>query len=175
MYFQEDINFSFGSIYESDPLKFEKALVIFKTKDDMVEAYWDKIGFSFDKNFSQENILFLENYVWISNIEAIAAEDIKKENLTTKTPSECLSFCNLNNESFILIPKNNLSCIKLKLWDMSYIFENEINVTNFTSLSLKTKIIVKLFSMKDLAKLNKLKEYFPKHSELEISYTPTIK
>ena len=29
--------------------------------------------------------------------------------------------------------------------------------------------------MKDLAELNKLKEYFPVHSELKISYFPTIK
>ena len=57
---------------------------------------------------------------------------------------------------------------------MSYIFENEINVANFKSLSLRTKIIIQLFSMNDFAELNKLKEYFPEYSELEISYTSTI-
>ena len=58
---------------------------------------------------------------------------------------------------------------------MSNIFENEINVRKFKYISLKTKITIKLSSMNDLAVLNKLKEYFPEHSELAISYEPTIK
>ena len=155
----------------SDPLIFEKTLVLFKTKDDMNKAYWDKIGVIFGEDLSQENILFLENYVWISNFQEIHVENVKKVNLTTEISLEGLSLSDLNNESCILIPKNSLSSIKLKLGDMSYIFENEINVRNFKSLSLKTKIIIKLRSMKDLAELNELKEYFPEHSELEISYT----
>ena len=81
----------------------------------------------------------------------------------------------LNNESCILIPRNNLSCIQLDLIDFANIFENIINVANFKSLSFKTKIIIQLSSMNDLAELNKLKEYFPEHSELKISYHPTIK
>ena len=81
----------------------------------------------------------------------------------------------LNNESCILIPKNNLSCIRLKLIRISNTLKNKINVINFKSLSLMTKIIIKISLMKDLAELNELKEYFPEHSELEISYTPTIK
>ena len=81
----------------------------------------------------------------------------------------------LKNESCILIPRNNLSCFKLKLGDISYIFENETNGANFKALSSKTKIIIKLSSMRDLAELNKLKEYLPEHIELEISYTHTIK
>ena len=58
---------------------------------------------------------------------------------------------------------------------MSYIFKNKINVANFKSLSLKTIIIIEICSMDDLAKLNKLKEYFPVNSELAINYTYTIK
>ena len=81
----------------------------------------------------------------------------------------------LKNESCILIPRNNLPCIELNLKDISNIFENEINTTNFKSLSLKTKIIVKLSSMDDLVELNKLKEYFPEHSELAINDFGTIK
>ena len=57
---------------------------------------------------------------------------------------------------------------------MSYIFENEMNVANFKTLSLKTKIIVKLFTMDDIAEFNKLKEYFPEHSELAIDFSYTI-
>ena len=107
----------------------------------------------------------------------MAVENLKKENLTTKIQLEGLSLGNLKKESYILIPRNNLSCIALELRRMLSIFENEINVTHFKSYSSKTKIIIiiKLSSMKDLAELNKLKEYFPVHSELEISYTPTIK
>ena len=141
----------------------------------MVKAHWDKIGFTFEQDLSQENLLFLENYVWISNFEGMAVENLKKENLTTKIQLEGLYLGNLKKESYILIPRNNLSCIALELRRMLSIFENEINVTHFKSYSSKTKIIIKLSSMKDLAELNKLKEYFPVHSELEISYTPTIK
>ena len=173
MHLREDINVSFGWLIIRDPLKFEKTLVIFKTKDDIIKAYWDKISFTFEKDLSQENILFLENYVWIYNIKKIHAENFKKENVTIKTPFESLSLDDLKNESYILIPRNNLSCIKLDFGELSYIFENKINGTNFKSLSLKTKIIITLFSMDDLAELNKLKEYFPEHSELEISYSPT--
>ena len=79
----------------------------------------------------------------------------------------------LNNESCALILRNNLSCIKLDLGDISDIFENEINVANFKSLSLKTKIIIKLSSINDLAELNELKEHFPEHSELTINYSYT--
>ena len=173
MRLREDINVSFGDVDESDPLKFEKTLVLVKTKDDMVKAYWDKIGFTFEENLSQENLLFLENYVWISNFERIKVENFKKENLTAKTPLEDLSFGYLKVEDCILIPRNNLSCIKLNLRDISNIVENEINEIIFKSLSLKTKIIVKLFSMDDLDELNKLKKYFPEHSELEINYSDT--
>ena len=141
----------------------------------MVKAYWDKISFTFKKNLNQENILFLENYVWISNLKTIKVENFKKENLTTKIPLEGLSLDVLKNESSILIPRNNLSCIQLKLRDIFSTFENEINVTNFKSFSSKTKIIIQVFSINDLAELNKLKEYFPEHSELVISYTYTIK
>ena len=81
----------------------------------------------------------------------------------------------LKNESSILIPRNNLSYIELVPRDISNIFENEINATNFKSLSLKTKIVIKLRSMEDLAELNKLKDYFPEHSELAIDYYDTIK
>ena len=81
----------------------------------------------------------------------------------------------LKNESCILIPKNNLSCIRLRLKDISNIFENEINVANFKSLSSKTKIIIELSSVNSLAELNKLKEYFSNNSELEIKFSPTIK
>ena len=140
----------------------------------MVKAYWDKIGCNFKENSSQENILFLENYVWISNLERIAIEKFKKDNLSAKIPLEGLSLSDLKVEDCILIPRNNLSCLKLNLSDMSYIFENEINVTNFKSLSLKTRIIIKLSSMDDFAQLIKLKEYFPEHSELEIDYSHTI-
>ena len=174
MHLSEDINVSFGEVSETDPLIFEKLLVTFKTKEDMVKAYWDKIAFTFVKDLNQENILFLENYVWIFNIERIAIENFKKENLDTKTPLECLSLGNLNNESCILISRNNLSWIKLKWRNIFNIFKNEINVINFKSLSLKTKIVIELSSMKNLAELNKLKEYFPEHSELAISYFDTI-
>ena len=78
-----------------------------------------------------------------------------KENLTTKTPLEGLLLSDLKNESCILIPRNNLSCIKLSLGDISSIFENEINVTNFKSLPLKTKIVIRLSSMDDLSELKK--------------------
>ena len=81
----------------------------------------------------------------------------------------------LDNESCILIPKNNLSYIKLFLRDISYILENEFNVVNFKSLSLKAKIIIEISSMDDLTEINKLKEYFPERSELTISYSDTIK
>ena len=175
LHLREDINVSFGSVSELTPLKFEKTVVLFKTKDDIVKAYWDKIGFTFEKNSSQEKILFLENYVWVSNLEAINVENVEKENLTTKTSLEGLSLGDLKNESSILIPRNNLSYIELVPKDISNIFENEINATNFKSLSSKTKIIIKLYSMKYLAELSKLKEYFPEHSELKISYFPTIK
>ena len=141
----------------------------------MIKAYWDKIGFTFKKNLSQENILFVENYTWIFNFEEIHVENLKKENLTTKTPLEGLSLADLKTESCILIPRNNLSYIKLVPRDISNLFENEINVTNFKSLLLKTKIILKLSSMEDLVELSKLKEYFPEHSELEINYSDTIK
>ena len=137
----------------------------------MVKAYWDKIRFSFDKNFSPEDILFLENYVWISKIDKIHVENLKKENSITKAPLEGLSLSDYKNESCILIPRKNLPCIRLNLRDISCIFENEINATNFKSLSLKTKIVIRLSSMDDLAELNKLKEYFPEHSELAIDYT----
>ena len=175
MHLREDINVSFGKVDEYDSLELEKTLVIFKIKDDIIKTYWDKIGFRFVNDLNQENILFLENYVWISNIREINIENLKRENLTTETPLEGLSLSDLNNESCILIPRNNLSCIELKLRRVSNIFENEINVTNFKSLSSKTKIIIKLYSMKDLAELNKLKEYFPEHSELKISNLITIK
>ena len=91
------------------------------------------------------------------------------------TPLEGLSLDDLKNECCILIPRNSLSCIKLNLGDISYIFENEINVTNFKSLSLKTKIIIKLSSMNDFAELNKIKDYFPEHSELSINFSDTNK
>ena len=175
LHLREDINVSFGSVSLNDPLKFEKTLVIFKIKDDVIKAHWDKIGGTFGEDLSQESILFLENYVWISNIKVIVIviENLKKENLITKTPLEGLSLSDLKFENCILIPRNNLSCIRLNLRDISSIFENEINITNFKFLSLNTKIVIKLGSMKDLAELNKLKEYFPVHSELEISYSPT--
>ena len=140
----------------------------------MIEAYWDNIGFTFKKNLNQENILFLENYIWIFNYERIEVENLKKENSTAKILLEGLSLGELNNESCILIPRNNLSRIKWNFKNMSNIFENEINVTNFKSLSLNTKIIIQLSSMEGLAELNKLKDYFPEHSELEVSYSPTI-
>ena len=137
----------------------------------MVKAYWFKIGFTFNRNLSRENILFLENYVWISNLYKISIENFKKENLISKTPLEGLSLSDLKVEDCILIPRNNLSCISLNLRNISNIFENKINVTFFKSLLLKTKIIIKLCSMKDIVKLNELKEFFPEHSELEIRYT----
>ena len=139
----------------------------------MIKAYWDEIGFSFDENSSQENILFLDNYIWISNFKEMYARNLKKENLTTKIALEGLSLDDLNNESCILIPKNSLSGIQLDLRDTSSIFANEISVKNFKSLSSKTKIIIELSSMDDLAKLNKIKEYFPEHSELKIGFPDT--
>ena len=81
----------------------------------------------------------------------------------------------LKYEWCILIPRNNLSCIKLNIRELSFIFENEINVTNFKSFLSKSKIIIQLSSMDDLAELNKLKEYFPEHSELTIDFPDTIK
>ena len=141
----------------------------------MVKAYWDKIWLAFENDLSQENILFLENYIWISNIKTIDVENLKKENLTTKTPFEDLSLDDLKKESCILIPRNNLSCIKWNFENISNTLENGINVANFKSLSLKTKIIIEVSSMNDLAELNKLKECFPDHSELKISYSDTIK
>ena len=113
--------------------------------------------------------------MWISYIEEIHVENLKRENLITETPLEGLSLSDLKVGDCILIPKNNLSCIRLRLKDISNIFENEINVTNFKSLSSKIKIIFRLYTMDELAELNKLKEYFPVHSELKISYFPTIK
>ena len=79
----------------------------------------------------------------------------------------------LKVDDCILIPKNNLSYIKLNLKNFANILENEINIANFKSLSLKTKIIIEICSMEDLAELNKLKEYFPEHSELEIDFSDT--
>ena len=174
MHLREDINVSFGRVDFLNPLQLEKTLVIFKTKDDIIKAYWDKIGVYFKTKLSQKNILFLENYVWITNVENISVENLKKENIATKTPIEDLLLFVLKNESCILIPRNNLSCVKLILKDISYIFENEINVRNFKSFSSKTKIIIQISPMKDFAELNKLKEYFPEHSELEICYAPSI-
>ena len=173
MNLRKDINVSFGHVYETDPLIFEKTVVLFKTKDDIIKVYWDKIGFIFEKDLSQENILFLENYIWISNLERIAIDNFKKENLATMTPLEGLSLSDLDNESCILIPRNNLSCIKLNWENISNIFENEINTTNCKSLSSKIKIVIKLFSMNDLAELNKIKEFFPEHSELTIDFPDT--
>ena len=152
----------------------KKTLVIFKTNDDIIKTYWDKIGFRFEEDLNQENILFLENYVWISNIKEIHVENLKRENLTTKIPLEDHSLGDLEIESCILIPRNNLSFIMLNWRNISSIVENEINVINFKSLSLKTKIVITLFSMDHLAKLNKLKEYFPEHSELAIDFSYTI-
>ena len=134
-----------------------------------------KSGVTFKEDLSQENILFLENYVWISNIDEIHVENLKKENLTSKTQLEGLSLGYLKNESCILIPKNKLSYINLNLINIFNIFGNEINVRNFKSLSLKTKIIIELSSMDDLSELNKLKEYFPDHSELTIDFSDTNK
>ena len=139
----------------------------------MVKAYWDKIGCYLKENERQENVLFLEDYLWISNLISINVKKFKKENVDTKTPLECLSLGDLKNKNYILFPRNNLSSIKLNLRDMSCIFKNKINVTNFKSLSLKTKIDIKLFSMNDLTELNKLKEYIPEHSELAIEYSHT--
>ena len=175
MHLREDVNVSFGRVKETDPLKFEETLVIFKTKDDIIKAYWDNIGFTFKEKLSQENILFLENYVWIYNFKETAVKNLKKETLTSKIVLEGFSLGDLDNESCILIPKNNLSYIKLFLRDISYILENEFNVVNFKSLLLKTKIIIEISSMDDLTEINKLKECFPEHSELTISYSDTIK
>ena len=80
LHLRDDINVSVSYIHESVPLIFEKTLVIFKIKGDMVKAHWDKIGVTFKDKLSQENILFLENYVKISNLETIKAENLKKEN-----------------------------------------------------------------------------------------------
>ena len=44
LYLRKDINVSFGNVSETNPLIFEKTVVLFKTKDGMVKAYWDKIG-----------------------------------------------------------------------------------------------------------------------------------
>ena len=63
MHLREDINVSFGYVNEYDSLKLEKTLALFKIKDDMIKAYWDKIGVTFEKDLSQEKILFLENYI----------------------------------------------------------------------------------------------------------------
>ena len=71
----------------------------------MIKAYWDEIGFTFEEDLNQENILFLENYVWISNIKEIYVENFKKENLTTKIPLEFLTLGDLKIENCILIPK----------------------------------------------------------------------
>ena len=81
----------------------------------------------------------------------------------------------LNSENCILIPRNNLSYIKWNFKNIFNIFENEINLINFKSLSLKTKIVIELSSIDELAELSKLKEYFPVHSELKINYSGTIK
>ena len=134
----------------------------------MIKAYCDKIEFFVEEDLSKENILFRENYVWVSNIEAIAIE-----NLTTKTPLEGLSSNDLKNECCFLIPSNNLSCIKWNFKYISNIFENEINLRNFKSLLLKTEIIIELSSIKDLALLNERKEYFPEHSKLAIDFSDT--
>ena len=139
----------------------------------MIKAYWDKVEFTED--LRKENILFLENYVKILNFYPIHVENLKIENLPTKITLEDLSLDDSNSESYILIPKNNLSCIKLNLEYISNLFENEISVTEFKSLSLKTKIIIENCSMDDLAELNKLKEHFPEHSELAIDHFNTTK
>ena len=138
----------------------------------MVKAHWDKIGVTFEEDLNQEDILFLENYIWIFNFKTIKLENLRKENLTSKFPLEDLSLDDSKNERCILIPRNNLPCIKLNFRELSFIFENEINITNFKSFSSKTKIIIGLSSMDDLAELNKLKEYFPEHSELNIRCSP---
>ena len=61
----------------------------------MAKAYWDNIRFTFKENSSQENILFLENYVCISNLKTINVQNFKKENLAIMTPLEGLSLDDL--------------------------------------------------------------------------------
>ena len=133
-----------------------------------------KSALLFRNDFNQENILFLEDYVWISNFEKRNIENLKRENLTAEILLKDLSLGDLNNKSCTLIPSNNLSLIRLDLRDISNIFKNEINNTNFKKLLLKTKTIVCLYSMDELAELNELSAYFLEHSELVIDDSETI-
>ena len=100
-------------------------------------------------------------------------KNLRKENLNSEFKQNVPSFVDIKYESYILIPINSLSHLRLKWSKISKLFEKESNRSNFKKLSVKANIIIEINSIDDLEFIYRFSEWIPEHWDLELRFDST--
>ena len=106
-------------------------------------------------------------------LDAFNGKNLRKENLNTEFTQNAPSLADTKHESYILIPMNSLSHLRLKWSKIINLFEKESNRLNFKKLSVNANIIIEINDIDDLEFVYRFSEWIPEHWNLELRFDST--
>ena len=160
------INISTDEYYE---LSFKRTIFLLKHNDITQRLYWEEIGFNFGDSIKPNDIMFHQNCIRINDFGEMGCENLRKNNTSLKDTYEGLSLASSESGNYILIPLNKLAFIKLSRTQVLNLLSSDSNKKNFLSLSSNTEVIIELNSIEDAVKFNKVSEFVPSHSQLNLN------
>ena len=141
---------------------------IFKDNDDNIELFCEEIRFGFGYRQNKDSIIFHKNSIIITDFADIGGDNMRRQ-ITSTSVDDDISLDEINNESWVLIPKNSIDNLGLDWKLFLKLLENDINKQNFPTLSSNSNVSIRLKSMKDVLSFYEACEFIPGHSKLEFS------
>ena len=144
----------------------KKPVIYINNGDVLIKLDWDWVMIDFN---SQSNTKLSDNGILVSSFKKIKWDILSKENMHPESTPDITYLKDSINLKFMFVPLNSFSYIELNLKILLKFLEEDRNRESFLSLPLSTAIILNIDYKNSLPDFNKVCDFLPKHTELELS------
>ena len=152
-------------------LKFERWTLLLKDSETQLKLYWERIEFIYQQIIDKNYIEFFENSICITKFDWIIGEKLSNKVKTNNTIYKSQDTKIFGEGSYLLIPLNNLVCVKFNWEQIIKLLENDSNKRYFKSISSNIEVIITLNNEDDVTNFDKISELIPDHAEIWLDGT----
>ena len=152
-------------------LKFKRSTLLLKDNETQLKLYWERIEFIYQQIIDKNYIEFFEDSICITKFDWIIGENLSNKVKTNNIIYKSQDTKIFGEGSFLLIPLNNLACVKFNWEQIIKLLENDSNKRYFKSISSNTEVIITLNNEDDVVNFDKISEFIPDHVEIWLDGT----